>query len=375
MCVSVWGATCKIVLRGAMCKIMSIHVQPSTMLLLRRRLAESQLKEVEKNIPEPLPECNSTRLSQIVFVETKTYCAQMASTFHSVYIFDFFPTWVCQAFGLGNDTMETLPMDLEQAEQVVEAIRKSDDIKDIQDTEMVMDGEKKGGKDKNYYDPEKYQYPDNQLGLTPSPSPKKGVAETESEDSITTTEPETTPKPHLEVSPEPSAPGSAESVDKEKEEDGKEKDLPMVTREAQQAFKEMGSRVSKSDTAAAAAPAKTKGKAAMKRPAAAKKGPEKPKSKQPKKNHGRACGRWSKRSLTMSKEIWRRILGMWPVTKLTRDRLGLREGPGSRPHQGLPSPRPVQQQNPKQQQRMPRSRMKADVHRPRMSLLKNAPTR
>ena len=173
MCVSVWGATCKIVLRGAMCKIMSIHVQPSTMLLLRRRLAESQLKEVEKNIPEPLPECNSTRLSQIVFVETKTYCAQMASTFHSVYIFDFFPTWVCQAFGLGNDTMETLPMDLDQAEQVVEAIRKSDDIKDIQDTEMVMDGEKKGGKDKNYYDPEKYQYPDNQLGLTPSPSPRR----------------------------------------------------------------------------------------------------------------------------------------------------------------------------------------------------------
>ena len=195
----------------------------------------------------------------------------------------FFPTWVCQAFSLGNDTMETLPMDREQAEQVLEAVLKTEDIKDIQDTEMVMDGEKKGEKDKNYYDPEKYQYPDNQLGLTPSPSPKKEVAETETEDSVTTTEPETTPKPHLEVSPEPSAPGSLESVDKEKEEDGKEKDLPMVTREAQQAFKEKGSRVSKSDAAAAAAPAKTNGKDAKKRTAAAKKGPEKPKSKQPKK--------------------------------------------------------------------------------------------
>ena len=111
----------------------------------------------------------------------------------------FFPTWVCQAFSLGNDTMETLPMDREQAEQVLEAVLKTEDIKDIQDTEMVMDGEKKGEKDKNYYDPEKYQYPDNQLGLTPSPSPKKEVAETETEDSVTTTEPETTPKPHLEV--------------------------------------------------------------------------------------------------------------------------------------------------------------------------------
>lgn len=174
-----------------------------------------------------------------------------------------------------------------EAEQVLEAALKAEDTKDIQDTEMVMDGEKKGEKDKNYYDPEKYQYPDNQLGLTPSPSPKKEVAETETEDSVTTTEPETTPKPHREVSPEPSAPGSLESVDKEKEEDGKEKDLPMVTREAQQAFKEKGTRVSKSDAAAAAAPpaapAKTSGKAVMKRPAAAKKGPEKPKSKRPKK--------------------------------------------------------------------------------------------